>query len=52
MFVTTKLTSENVFSNCQRTIPGCLTLFYMLLFLQNSEIQDGRNMLKSTYIHQ
>ena len=47
---------SNVFSNCQRTIPGWLTLFYMSLFLQNGEIQDGRNalaiMIEMTYLHQ
>ena len=35
---------RNVFSNCQRTIPEWLTLFYMSPFSQNGEIQDGRNM--------
>ena len=45
IFVTSKLTSENVFSNCQRTIPGWLTLFHIL---QNSEIQDGRNTILKT----
>ena len=30
---------SNVFSNCQRTIPGWLTLFYISPFSQNGEIR-------------